>query len=153
MRLINTANLTLTEHPDSRLPDSGYAVLSHRWLASDEEVTFEDFQSSQDVSRISDKNGFWKLQGFCSIARSRGYDFAWSDTCCINKSSSTELGSALNSMFRWYPEAKLCIVYLEDVYKGGKALQESDWFERGWTLQDLIAPTMLEFFNRDWESL
>ena len=97
MRLINTNSLTLTEHPDSRLPESGYAILSHRWFDPSEEVTFEDLQSGHDVSF---KKGFAKLNGFCEIARSRNYDWAWSDTCCINKGSATELGSALNSMYR-----------------------------------------------------
>jgi hypothetical protein len=56
-------------------------------------------------------------------------------------------------MFRWYANAKLCIVYLGDVCEGGKALLQSECFERGWTLPELIAPTTLEFFNRDCESI
>lgn len=64
MRLIDTSNLTLTEHPDSKLPESGYAILSHRWLDSSDEVTFEDLQQGRDVTH---KAGFAKLKNFCEV--------------------------------------------------------------------------------------
>ena len=64
-----------------------------------------------------------------------------------------ELGSAINSMYRWYKNANICIAYLQDVCKSGAALEDSEWFRRGWTLQELIAPTTLEFFDRDWRVL
>lgn len=154
MRLIDTKTLKLAEHPDSRLPEDGYAILSHRWFTSDEEVQYENLESGEVIPRISRaRTGFSKLQNFCSVALSKGYRYGWSDTCCINKGSATELGSALNSMYRWYANSKLCIVYLHDVYEGGKTFTEAEWFDRGWTLQELIAPINMEFFNRDWESI
>ena len=75
---------------------------------------------------------------------------------CIDKSSSAELTEAMNSMFRWYCEAAKCYVYLSDVsirnsdesdHFHQSDFQESRWFTRGWTLQELIAPAFLEFFS------
>ena len=143
MRLINTTTLKLKEHRESQLP--GYVILSHRW--GDEEVTFEDLQSGTDVSQHT---GYAKLQGFCRLAQSLDYKWAWLDTACINKSSASELGTALNSMYRWYAESKQCIAYLQDVHTGGKLLEDSEWFDRGWTLQELIAPKNMTFYDRDW---
>jgi hypothetical protein len=60
-------------------------------------------------------------------------------------------------MFRWYQNAEECYAYLNDVPSGlgeggGKeaALRDSKWFTRGWTLQELIAPSALHFISKDW---
>lgn len=41
----------------------------------------------------------------------------WIDTCCINKDSAAELSEAINSMFRWYLNAAVCLAYVADVEK------------------------------------
>jgi hypothetical protein len=91
--------------------------------------------------------------------------YIWIDTCCIDKSSSAELSEAINSMYGWYEGSVVCYAYLEDVElalsthapdhpaKKDKAIRESRWFNRGWTLQELIAPTKLYFFDSQWRSL
>ena len=56
----------------------------------------------------------------------------------IDKRDSVELAEAINSMYQWYRNSKICGVYLEDVPQ--KQLIDSEWFDRGWTLQELIAP-------------
>ncbi|KIJ59765.1 hypothetical protein HYDPIDRAFT_118111 [Hydnomerulius pinastri MD-312] len=89
---------------------------------------------------------------FCSKARAYGCRFAWSDTCCINKESSAELDESIRSMFRWYHNAFICIVHL-----GGSVtiddVASDEWFTRGWTLQELLAPENIKFFNKDWSPL
>lgn len=124
-----------------------YAILSHTWGADHEEVTFKDLTEGTGKS----KAGYRKLQ-FCGQQAARdGLQHFWVDTCCIDKSSSSELTEAINSMFRWYQEAKRCYVYLPDVSVSRKrwnqAFRHSRWFTRGWTLQELIAPRNVEFFT------
>jgi hypothetical protein len=53
-------------------------------------------------------------------------------------------------MFRWYKKADVCYVYLADVY-GVTQLSQSRWFTRGWTLQELVAPAIVLFYNSHWE--
>ena len=82
-------------------------------------------------------------------------------------------------MYRWYQEAAVCYVYLADLegQKDGPPLKkdcpltdadlrhggettskrywsalfrEAIWFRRGWTLQELIAPSRLRFYDRNW---
>ena len=84
----------------------------------------------------------------------------WVDTCCIDKTSSAELSEAINSMFRWYRDAVCCFVLLEDVessrkHEDGVAgdFEASRWFTRGWTLQELLAPRTVHFFDRMWECI
>jgi hypothetical protein len=89
--------------PDSIPP---YAILSHTW--GFEEVTFEDLRDGTGV----DKRGWLKLEFCADQARRDGFDYVWVDTCCIDKTNSTELQGAINSMFRWYQNAGRCYVYL-----------------------------------------
>jgi hypothetical protein len=35
----------------------------------------------------------------------------------------------------------------------GQRFRESEWFTRGWTLQELIAPVCVEFYAEDWASI
>jgi hypothetical protein len=76
------------------------------------------------------------------------------DTNCINKDSSSELSEAINSMFTWYQNSSICFVYLDDfVYESKDSLVafgDSRWFTRGWTLQELLAPKIVQFFDADW---
>jgi len=74
-----------------------------------------------------------------------GYLFT-GDTCCINKSSSAELSEAINSMFAWYRRAKVCYAYLSDI-EAREDLGKSQWFKRGWTLQELLAPVHVVFYG------
>ncbi|ENI04221.1 hypothetical protein COCC4DRAFT_170657, partial [Bipolaris maydis ATCC 48331] len=157
MRLLNTESLELScPYVPSEVPD--YAILSHRW--STEEVTFADINSTPILhlqSQMRTKKGFAKIQGACKLARNDGYTWIWIDSCCIDKSSSAELQEAINSMWRYYAESNICYVYLEDVLDSeagwGPMFAKSQWFTRGWTLQELIAPTCVEFFAENWAAI
>ncbi|ORY13491.1 hypothetical protein BCR34DRAFT_440426, partial [Clohesyomyces aquaticus] len=71
---------------------------------------------------------------------------------CINKSSSAELTKAINSMFEWYRVSKVCYVYISDFDSEDPDAEfgKSRWFTRGWTLQELIAPFNVRFYDRAW---
>ncbi|KAF2027656.1 hypothetical protein EK21DRAFT_71377 [Setomelanomma holmii] len=97
------------------------------------------------------KPGYMKIVKTCEIARSNyNLPYAWVDTCCINKASSAELSEAINSMFRWYEEAWVCLAHLSDVTDTQLSFHQSRWYTRGWTLQELIAPKDVVFFDGDW---
>jgi hypothetical protein len=154
MIFIDTTTLALhvRDHAD---PDQRYAILSHVWGPTKDEVTYEEMSvPSEDRSKATlAKPGYQKIVETCRIASSSRYDlpYAWCDTCCINKSSSAELSEAINSMFRYYKEASICFAYLFDVTGSGYTFNSSKWFSRGWTLQELIAPRSVVFFNQEWK--
>ncbi|EIW77488.1 HET-domain-containing protein, partial [Coniophora puteana RWD-64-598 SS2] len=128
-----------------------YAILSHRW--GPKEPTYADLASkSTDRLRCSSGPGYAKLYSFCLEAQRRGYLFAWSDTCCIDKSSSAELDESVRSMFRWYRNSDICIVHLSQTEQRDD-LRCDEWFFRGWTLQELLAPRRIKFFNSRWKAL
>jgi hypothetical protein len=149
MRLIHAPTLQLKEFITD-IPD--YVILSHTW--GNEEVTFADFHSPH-ARRME---GYEKVRRCCEQAVRDGFEWAWVDTTCIDKSSSAELTESLNSMFKWYANAAICYAYLADVTLSPDAdkdvLQErferSRWFTRGWTLQELLAPAVVEFYDSNW---
>ncbi|KAK4561499.1 hypothetical protein LTR86_004817 [Recurvomyces mirabilis] len=154
MRLLNTSDLTFKEFR-SKATTPKYAILSHRWF--DDEVDYKEWRKGRRKTGAS----YDKIKRFCRIARDYGYAWAWADTCCIDKRSSAELTEAINSMYAWYKQASLCIVYLSDVnctsttamdVVSGR-LKESAWFDRGWTLQELLAPSIRVFFSSEWTVL
>jgi len=123
-----------------------YVTLSHRWGRFEPPLRDIDGRAIYDLDPT---DGLSKLQSFCVACFRRGYLWAWSDTCCIDKDSSAELQETIGSMFSWYRLSALTIVYLADV-SGTGMLTSSAWFKRGWTLQELLAPHTMLFFTRDW---
>lgn len=174
MRLLSATNLTLEQFDDDNsIPP--YAILSHTW--GNDEITAQDVLSGEP-SRFNDRASFSKIQGCCRQAVRDGLGYVWVDTCCIDKTSSAELSEAINSMFRWYRKAAFCYAYLADVTSplvdkdnaasvaersghGGKVriasayqiYQSCRWFTRGWTLQELIAPGEVIFFDVKWRRI
>ncbi|KAH7381547.1 heterokaryon incompatibility protein-domain-containing protein [Pyrenochaeta sp. MPI-SDFR-AT-0127] len=166
MRLINATTLKLQSFiDDSQIPR--YAILSHTW--GTEEVTFEQFQNAQHVD-LERTLGFQKILLASQQTLRDGLGYVWVDTCCIDKTSSAELSESINSMFRWYRNAAVCYAYLDDVgvlenapepfvdkyggfvreYIEEEELARAKWFTRGWTLQELLAPDKLHFYDRAW---
>ena len=147
MRLINTRSLELHDFSLAEIPP--YAILSHTW--GDSEMTFQELSLPQRQRPA--KKGYFKIEKTCELALKDGLGFAWIDTCCIDKSSSAELTESINSMFQWYRAAKLCYVALEDLppdIAPEEGFSMCRWFTRGWTLQELLAPRTVKFYDMGW---
>ena len=154
MRLLDTKSLELRFFHGAT---PSYAILSHTWVDG-EEVTFEDY----GTLAAKEKLGYQKIVQCCARARTDGYQYAWIDTCCIDKRSSSELSEAINSMFRWYKNAAVCYAWLPDVSASESSnllhdpyqmseFSGSRWFTRAWTLQELLAPSDVVFVaGPDW---
>ncbi|KAG6380587.1 hypothetical protein JVT61DRAFT_4951 [Boletus reticuloceps] len=125
-----------------------FAIFSHRWF-QEGEPSFRTIDPRRPFTR-----GYHKLIKFCEKAAQFGCRLAWSDTCCIDKTSSAELDEAIRSMFRWYRLAHVCIVHLSDATSIlFDELEKDVWFTRGWTLQELLAPRRIKFYGRNWNEL
>ncbi|CAN9432099.1 unnamed protein product [Alternaria alternata] len=163
MRLLHhdqTGELMLTRFDDHERP--AYTILSHTWGKDEEEVSLADTMNGGG----KEKAGYKKIR-FCGEQTQRdGIRYFWVDTCCIDKSNMAELSLAIRSMFRWYQDATKCYVYLSDVSTKKRKLDgmlaettsehpmtSSRWFKRGWTLQELLAPSSVELFSQEWERL
>ena len=146
MRLMNTHDLRFREFPGE--VNVCYAILSHRWEAEHSEISYKDHYKELKGGTP----GYNKIRNFCRIARGDGFDWAWVDTCCIDKRSSAELTQSINSMYSWYRSANTCYAYLKDVGPQ-RDWERSEWWHRGWTLQELIASTHVVFYNQHWHKI
>lgn len=147
MRLLNVDTFTFTDFFGTSPPP--YVIASHRWIAG-AEAMWEDIQEKKRTDTV----GYRKVQGFIEYMKAHLplIKWLWIDTCCIKQHADRELSAAINSMFRWYQQAEVCLAYMEDVPRVDDmaAFESSVWFQRGWTLQELLAPSMVVFLSRDW---
>ena len=144
------------EFPPHAIPP--YAILSHTW--NTEEVSW-----SHLVDGSGRQKAGWRKIIFCGRRAARdGLSYFWVDTCCIDKWNRREREKAVNSMFSWYRGSARCYVYLADVSAASAedagrrsswegSFRASKWFTRGWTLQELIAPALVEFFSSEFHAL
>jgi hypothetical protein len=167
MRLINTSTYVIEKFDDPSNAPS-YAILSHTW--GDDELELKDLRGPDAVQRAQQDT---KVHGACILAQKQmpKLSHAWIDTICIDQSSSSDKSEAINAMYRYYREAKICFTILSDVDGNGVQLIESKtpdtpqmkavrdaftnarWFTRGWTLQELLAPTQFMFYDKHWNPL
>lgn len=163
MRLLDTNALALENFTGSEIPP--YAILSHRWGV--DEVSYQELccltepnqkrrEALEGIWNISaakkESLGFRKILEICDFALRSGHAWIWIDTCCINRESSAEVEESINSMFNWYKKATVCYAYLADVRNPNTCVrngqfQRSEWFSRGWTLQELLAPSSVVFLD------
>jgi len=148
------------EFLDNAIPQ--YAILSHTWGDESQELTFEDMIGGLGRHKM----GYEKIRFCGEQAKLDGLQYFWIDTCCINKSNHAELSQAISSMFRWYRNATQCYVFLSDVsfptfstddefnpQSWDSEFWKSRWFTRGWTVQELLAPSSVIFFSRERKRL
>ncbi|KAM5545461.1 hypothetical protein V8D89_000499 [Ganoderma adspersum] len=169
MRLLNTETGHFEEFVNADVVR--YAILSHTWDTKGEQ-TYQEVREIQkqygrDGRRLHDSSpgdtsSIWdncdlseKIRNACVVARAHGFRYIWIDSCCIDKTSSSELSEAINSMFTWYRKATICYAFLADVPGNDihERFSQSRWFTRGWTLQELIAPRHLVFLTSEWKTM
>ncbi|KAK6433533.1 hypothetical protein LTR95_010286 [Oleoguttula sp. CCFEE 5521] len=154
MRLLNVDTLKFKQFHTSPPP---YVIASHRWADEADEITYQDVLSGNDKSRA----GYKKLEGFLNFMRTSEYyllKWLWIDTCCIDKTNAVELSEAINCMFKWYRDADVCLAHLADVIHAPspeesgweESFRCSEWFTRGCTLQELLAPRLVVFLTVHW---
>ena len=126
-----------------------YGMFSHKW--EDNEPLFEQV-IRMVVYELVEYPTHDKLKMFCKIVQDAGLQWAWSDTCCINKADHFVLEEALVAVFKWYEGSALTVVFLFDVLSPSRhgALMRSIWNTRVWTLQEYHASKVVRFYTKDW---
>ncbi|THV01255.1 HET-domain-containing protein, partial [Dendrothele bispora CBS 962.96] len=154
-RLISTRSLKPVDFGDN-IPIPDYAILSHTWGSG--EVTFQELdQHRVNVNAlIVAKPGYRKILYACREARRRNLGYLWVDTCCINQEDKGDVHRNIRSMYAFYQNSSICYAYLSDrdsYNLSESSITTSRWFSRGWTIQELLAPPEVVFFDRSWRPL
>ena len=126
-----------------------YAMLSHRWEAN--EPLYKTVIKIV-VYGLGASPTHEKLKMFCKVVRDAGFNWAWSDTCCIDKTDPSVLQEALVSMFKWYEGSAMTVIFLRGVSCLAKrgALTKSIWNTRAWTLQEYHASKVVRIYTEEW---
>ena len=161
MWLLNTDRAEFHFFPSPEAVIGGYAILSYTW--GDDEQSFQETQTLQERCKRTCENprdlATPKVRNCCILSERHEYRWVWNDTCCIDKTSSSELSEAINSTFLWYSRAEVCYAYMQDIESNcvvdtpGSAFRTARRHSRGWTLQELIAPSLVIFVSRAWKLL
>jgi hypothetical protein len=177
LRLEDDGGFSLVEFFGRDIPP--YAILSHTWGTDHEEVTFRDLTESKGKSKAGYRKLIFcrkqaaddGLQYFwvdtCCIDKSSSAElseainsmFDWyrgSSVCYAylwdvvdeawygEEDTDRQDRECLNSILsRPMTKAKQCVYGFGD-------WENSRWFSRGWTLQELIAPKVVKFYSREW---
>ncbi|KAI0869252.1 HET-domain-containing protein [Hypoxylon argillaceum] len=164
MFLLNTATFELRYGDQANFKQGeGYAILSHRWVG--DEINFQQLHDVVAELRSgrtpSSTIQIDKIRGACKAARDLNFKWLWIDSCCIDKTNAVDLDETIRSMFKWYGGSKVCITYLSDVestggrgpsvFNSNERKGPSLWFTRGWTLQELLAPSNMRIYNKNWD--
>nr|POE77905.1 vegetative incompatibility protein het-e-1 [Quercus suber] len=147
MHLLQLYEHGLTKHDSDHIPP--YAILSHVGWPDDQEPTFSDVANNSGRS----KPGFAKLL-FCGEQASRdGLQYFWVDTCCINQNVASEFSEALDFKLLWmFPLARVAAPIRRQAHTR-KNFEWGKWFTYGWTLQELLSPSSMEFYSREGDIL
>ena len=128
-----------------------YVMLSHRWQPN--EPTFQQVEK-MSIYKLPASPAYSKLQSFCKLVCTLRFQWAWSDTCCVNQLDRGVQQESLVAMFRWYRGASLTVVHLLGVLSESQEfdlLWRSVWNTRGWTYQEYIASQVVQFYTEDWK--
>ncbi|KAL4070177.1 heterokaryon incompatibility protein-domain-containing protein [Scleroderma yunnanense] len=134
---------------------TNYAILSYWW--TDQEINHDEMVELTKIEveerdKICQHDGYQKILDSCKQAVRDKYEWLWVNTCCIDKQSSAELSEAINFMYLWYKNSKVCYSYLHNVPSTSFPMECDnekhpvsngwpEWFSHGWTLQEMIAPS------------
>ncbi|KAF8545902.1 hypothetical protein OG21DRAFT_1451345 [Imleria badia] len=128
-----------------------YVMLSHRWRPN--EPTFQMVENTS-IYALPASPANSKVQRFCELVRSLDFQWAWSDTCCVNQLDKGVQQESLVAMFRWYRGSSLTVVHLLGVWSESQVfgcLWKSVWNTRGWTYQEYVASVVVQFYTEDWK--
>ncbi|KAL4071175.1 hypothetical protein V8B97DRAFT_1964775 [Scleroderma yunnanense] len=114
--------------------------------------------------QVCRRYGYRKILDSCEQAKRDRCEWLWVDACCIHRRNTAEVAEANNATYRWFENSSMCYVYLNNV--SGPSLPTArdnekysvsngwpKWFSRGWTVQEMIAPSNVQFFNSHWQPI
>ncbi|EXF84457.1 hypothetical protein CFIO01_02772 [Colletotrichum fioriniae PJ7] len=149
MKLVHCTTRKVSNHSFPLLVD--YAILSHVYSTPghDEWDAYDSASLPDNISRKA------VIDNACLLARQNGLDYIWIDSLCIDKNSFDEVSDTINSLSEYFKNAHICFVYLFDLpccppYECEENWKRSLFWNRSWSLQELLFPTKIYFYDCNW---
>lgn len=94
-------------------------MLSHTWEY--DETLFQRVEATS-VYDLQPSPANYALQNLCALARSLGFQWAWSDGCCVDQLSNAVSQESLVATFTWYRGSSLTVVHLRGYFRNYSVL-------------------------------
>ncbi|KIY48319.1 hypothetical protein FISHEDRAFT_43661, partial [Fistulina hepatica ATCC 64428] len=129
-----------------KFPQVRYAALSYVWhglpATSDKEETWITVEGANHADPI----GVKVLRHACKTAFDHGCTHLWMDRLCILQTNREDKDWQIEHMFKVYASCALCIVLAAGTQRLGALHEDTTWINRGWTLQEVVAPRRSRVF-------
>ncbi|CEJ93232.1 hypothetical protein VHEMI08840 [[Torrubiella] hemipterigena] len=152
MKLLQIQTSRIIEILPPNIPK--YAILSHTWDVVTKLPPPAAIQWAVDVQSKKYLALLPKIIEASRLALEQGIDYLWTDWLCIDSSSSASLEKAVNGALSLLQQCALCIVHLDDLEKDSfdeEGLAQCRYWTRSWTLQELIIPQNVQFYDASWK--
>ncbi|KAK2742724.1 het and ankyrin domain protein [Colletotrichum kahawae] len=132
-------------------PSVQYAIFSHTWSSPHD----DEWLSYTPAGQRSHSTKQDIIRRVCNLALSHNLQYVWIDEACIDKSSSADVSETINSLPKYFQRATICFAFLVDLPCGTAVPCRDTWarcqfWTRAWTLQELILPSNLQFYDAQW---
>ncbi|QRV93540.1 heterokaryon incompatibility protein [Ceratobasidium sp. AG-Ba] len=135
-------NGTLRMRVYRKLPKLSYVAVSHVWdgfPASLGDITFEaQGKGSFAAGRIA--MSLRVIQEACRAALKKKIELIWIDRLCMIQSNQDDINWQFRKMYKIYKYSAFCLVIPAGLAQIAALNQETLWINRGWTLQEAVAP-------------
>ncbi|PMB63791.1 Vegetative incompatibility protein HET-E-1 [Beauveria bassiana] len=159
--------------PSPTSPPLPYSYISKNSSATNTKYHGSTFDNTNKRPYTLNTKSTWALCGdtlehLCRHALRSGIEYVWIDEFCIDKTSTADLDDAVNGARRRLRNSALCFAHLHDLPAATvttttttttmTTISEADasawsrcrYWKRAWTLQELILPPRVRFYDAQW---
>ncbi|KAK0467563.1 hypothetical protein IW261DRAFT_1059912 [Armillaria novae-zelandiae] len=150
---IHDRTLSIHEFPDFPVTECTYAAISYIWCGNSVDESTVGPRFSVAGAKDGDPIGVDVLVHACTAALREGAKCIWLDRLCIMQTSKEDKHWQIAQMFDIYKRCSLCIVLPGGVQRLVGLDEHTTWINRGWTLQETLAPPRVEVvYSWKWGS-
>lgn len=131
--------IRITEFTD--FPHVGYSAISYVWRGNHVDPSSVGSKLIVAGAEDADPISVDVLKHACTASLKRGFAYLWIDRLCIMQTSRDDKKWQISHMYRIYQSSNLCIVLPGGLQCLVRLDEETSWIHRGWTLQEVLAPT------------
>lgn len=123
------------------LPQTGCSMILYMWHGKSPLAGAKDGRLR--VKDAGNLIGMEVLNHACTASLKRGFPYIWMDQLCIIQSSEEDKNWQISQMFWVYWSSSLCVVLMGGMQHLVPLNKEMTWIHWGWTLQEVLAPSLV----------
>ncbi|KAI0275315.1 hypothetical protein BC834DRAFT_43562 [Gloeopeniophorella convolvens] len=121
-----------------------YAAISYVWRGNTVDECTVGLRFSVSGAEDGDLVGVDVLRHACTAALNQGINYIWLDRLCIMQTSKEDKHWQIGHMFLIYQRSAISLVFPGGIQRLVRLDEPTTWINRGWTLQEALAPPRVE---------